>query len=281
MGARWYDDQLGRWISADSIVPDTANPQSLNRFSYVYNRPCNLLDPSGHCGEGSTPAEGISQERHDRLCEIHRIALELDARTQLSLDDPNFLADVEAMALLFDMVAPFYQHSGLVYYEDYEGFISDLGIVVGGIEVKGNLLQHAISYARGTPLNEIRDQAYRLIGGDDPLSQYYIGYGHFLRSDGVTGFGDEFAQPGQNQVRHFVGGLVTANAFMGLGKQPTLDRETEPYDKALYEEAFMLEAQLPMYSLDGFGNAALRYLSSKDLQVQRGISVEPTGGYRD
>ncbi|MCP4537322.1 MAG: hypothetical protein GY832_09260, partial [Chloroflexi bacterium] len=32
MGARWYNPQLGRWASADTIVPDLANPQSLNRY---------------------------------------------------------------------------------------------------------------------------------------------------------------------------------------------------------------------------------------------------------
>lgn len=48
MGAREYDPLLGRFLSADSIVPDPANPQALNRYSYVYNRPTVLIDPSGH-----------------------------------------------------------------------------------------------------------------------------------------------------------------------------------------------------------------------------------------
>ena len=48
MGARWYDPALGRWIQADSIVPEPGNPQALNRFSYVYNNPLRYVDPSGH-----------------------------------------------------------------------------------------------------------------------------------------------------------------------------------------------------------------------------------------
>ena len=35
MGARWYDSELGRWTSPDTIVPDPADPQSLNRYSYT------------------------------------------------------------------------------------------------------------------------------------------------------------------------------------------------------------------------------------------------------
>lgn len=31
MQARFYDPALGRFLSPDSIVPDPANPQSLNR----------------------------------------------------------------------------------------------------------------------------------------------------------------------------------------------------------------------------------------------------------
>lgn len=47
-GARLYDPALGRFVMADSIVPNSKNPQSLNRYSYVRNNPINFVDPSGH-----------------------------------------------------------------------------------------------------------------------------------------------------------------------------------------------------------------------------------------
>jgi hypothetical protein len=47
--ARYYNPVLGRFISADTIVPDPANPQDLNRYSYVNNNPTNYTDPTGHC----------------------------------------------------------------------------------------------------------------------------------------------------------------------------------------------------------------------------------------
>jgi RHS repeat-associated protein len=34
-GARFYSPVLGRFLSADTIVPSPGNPQSLNRYSYV------------------------------------------------------------------------------------------------------------------------------------------------------------------------------------------------------------------------------------------------------
>ena len=37
--ARFYSDSLGRFLSADTIVPKPGNPQALNRYSYVNNRP--------------------------------------------------------------------------------------------------------------------------------------------------------------------------------------------------------------------------------------------------
>ena len=47
-GARYYDPEIGRFISPDSIVQDYTNPQSLNRYSYCRNNPIILTDPSGH-----------------------------------------------------------------------------------------------------------------------------------------------------------------------------------------------------------------------------------------
>ncbi len=47
-GARYYDPELGRFITPDSIVPYSSDPQSFNRYSYVRNNPVVYTDPSGH-----------------------------------------------------------------------------------------------------------------------------------------------------------------------------------------------------------------------------------------
>lgn len=47
-GARFYDPEVGRFITPDSIAPDYKNPQSLNRYAYVQNNPLKYIDPTGH-----------------------------------------------------------------------------------------------------------------------------------------------------------------------------------------------------------------------------------------
>jgi len=46
-GARWYDDTLGRFSSADTIIPGTGNPQAWDRYAYVHNNPLAYTDPTG------------------------------------------------------------------------------------------------------------------------------------------------------------------------------------------------------------------------------------------
>ncbi len=69
--ARWYDPLIGRFLSADTIVPQPGNPQALNRYSYVGNRPTVYVDPTGHaqvcadgdvgggCGSAGPPASSL------------------------------------------------------------------------------------------------------------------------------------------------------------------------------------------------------------------------------
>ena len=47
--ARYYDANIGRFISADTIIPAMANPQAWNRYSYVANNSLRYTDESGHC----------------------------------------------------------------------------------------------------------------------------------------------------------------------------------------------------------------------------------------
>ena len=75
--SRFYSPKLGRFLSADSIVPNPFNPQDYNRYSYVRNNPVRYTDPSGHracitqeeCADmGTTPNGGTPSRPRPQLC---------------------------------------------------------------------------------------------------------------------------------------------------------------------------------------------------------------------
>ena len=45
---RWYDPALGRFVQADSLIPQPGNPMAWDRYGYVMNNPVRYTDPSGH-----------------------------------------------------------------------------------------------------------------------------------------------------------------------------------------------------------------------------------------
>jgi RHS repeat-associated protein len=47
MRGRVYDPSLGRFLSADPVIGDPSDSQSLNPYAYVGNRPLEFVDPSG------------------------------------------------------------------------------------------------------------------------------------------------------------------------------------------------------------------------------------------
>lgn len=62
---------IGRFASADTIVPSPTNPQQFNRYTYVLGNPIAFFDPTGHsCGAPEDGHEG-------RLCaELEREILD-------------------------------------------------------------------------------------------------------------------------------------------------------------------------------------------------------------
>ncbi|MEM7800380.1 MAG: RHS repeat-associated core domain-containing protein [Chloroflexota bacterium] len=100
MNARFYIPGIGRFASADTIVPDPLNPQSYNRFSYVTNNPLNLIDPTGHCG-ADVDGDGNQDQNALNAC------LELEGQLESAYDinifydgDENLLWALREMELL-------------------------------------------------------------------------------------------------------------------------------------------------------------------------------------
>jgi len=48
-GARYYNTELGRFITPDNGVPSTFDPQTLNRYSFARNNPVVYIDQNGEC----------------------------------------------------------------------------------------------------------------------------------------------------------------------------------------------------------------------------------------
>ena len=60
MQARYYDAEVGRFLSVDPVGPSTGNPFNFNRFSYVNNNPIANIDP-----DGTTCTRSDSSERYE------------------------------------------------------------------------------------------------------------------------------------------------------------------------------------------------------------------------
>ncbi len=60
MKGRIYDPVLGRFMSADPFVQSPGNPQSFNRYAYVYNNPLKYTDPSGYFSWKGALTGGLS-----------------------------------------------------------------------------------------------------------------------------------------------------------------------------------------------------------------------------
>ncbi|MCH6257168.1 FG-GAP-like repeat-containing protein [Puniceicoccaceae bacterium K14] len=48
MNGRVYDPKMGRFLSPDTFIQESADLQNYNRYSYVLNNPLSYTDPSGH-----------------------------------------------------------------------------------------------------------------------------------------------------------------------------------------------------------------------------------------
>jgi len=60
--ARMYDPSLGRFTSADTVVPGAGNPGAWDRYAYVLNSPVQYQDPSGHSYCDTMPQECAEQD---------------------------------------------------------------------------------------------------------------------------------------------------------------------------------------------------------------------------
>ncbi|MCL6614016.1 MAG: glycohydrolase toxin TNT-related protein, partial [Firmicutes bacterium] len=68
--ARWYDPELGRFISQDTYLGTLDEPQTLNLYTYCYNNPLINTDPTGH-DVGFTQNPVCNPDYQQRLIDLH------------------------------------------------------------------------------------------------------------------------------------------------------------------------------------------------------------------
>jgi RHS repeat-associated protein len=86
MGARWYDPSLNRWLSADTLVPDSNDPPSFNRYSWVRNNPLIYVDPTGHKEDGECGLNG--EECHDDPPPVDEVIVKILQGMVDAINDP-------------------------------------------------------------------------------------------------------------------------------------------------------------------------------------------------
>ena len=194
MRARYYVPGVGRFASADTIVPNPADLQSFNRYSYVKNNPIKYLDPAGH-------AECLDSE-----CDIVRNHITGKLRLGPSstlyqaaeslVRDLGGLNDLEAMATIADVAA--------VTLRSWDAILPALSHIFLGVETSGpgTLIKAALSsHANGCA--GVGREPHDCGGATDYFKD--------------SGFHDEF-KDGHNQPYHVWGYIAeTASPGQPLG----------------------------------------------------------------
>jgi RHS repeat-associated protein len=93
MNARLYDNQIGRFLSADTIIQAPNDSQSYNRYSYVRNNPLMYTDPSGHIfGIGGSIKRQWNRSRYDVLGTVSIVVGVVLMYTPAAFLAPGFIA---------------------------------------------------------------------------------------------------------------------------------------------------------------------------------------------
>jgi RHS repeat-associated protein/uncharacterized repeat protein (TIGR01451 family) len=196
--ARYYDPNLGRFLSADSVVPGTAhtsltvtyhatslptaekappspgNPQALNRFAYVLNNPLTYTDPSGHTVYLSqSEVEAVSDS-------LTNVADQIAADIQAGAGFENTLKQLDAAV---QMLLNFLEATPVVgMFVDLFGIITD--------QIKEGQVNWEDAYALQALAHQIDDVAEHSTAGvaiGARVGEDYTTFYVLNRSDGSMG----------------------------------------------------------------------------------------------
>jgi len=95
-GVRYYDPEIGRFLTRDPLKGERREPQTLNRYAYCLNNPLKYIDPTG-TEEESKNAQKIVEEVFESLQDVDPDDL---AEVQDLIDAENYLEALEMMMKL-------------------------------------------------------------------------------------------------------------------------------------------------------------------------------------
>jgi RHS repeat-associated protein len=97
-GARYYDPEIGRFLTGDPLKGERREPQTLNRYAYCLNNPLKYIDPTG-MEEESKSAQQKVEEVFESLQDVDPDDL---AEVQDLIDAGNYIEALEMMMELLD-----------------------------------------------------------------------------------------------------------------------------------------------------------------------------------
>lgn len=116
MNARYYVPGIGRFASADTIVPDPIDPQSFDRYAYVVNNPIASTDPTGHeCLDAIHPGDVETCNHYEQL--IHTLP-----------GGDHFLEGWKRGYTMQDVKNWWYEYSALYNADSYELEVDAVGV---------------------------------------------------------------------------------------------------------------------------------------------------------
>ena len=155
--ARWYDSLLGRFSSADTLVPQPGSPVSYDRYSYVNNNPIRNIDPSGHRACSGMDENGTCVVDEDWRIKENPIR----HPNPLSTNPHHPIKTVQASFQMLPVFDPYYyRESAEETYTDYSGSGDNNGYVasqVAMIGIANDLLlgYRPTFYKKFTPYDQI------------------------------------------------------------------------------------------------------------------------------
>jgi RHS repeat-associated protein len=139
-GARYYDPEIGRFITRDPLKGKTEAPQTLNRYVYCLNNPLKYIDPSGN--EPKTPQE-IVEEIFQQMSNIDEDSL---AEIQELMNAGQY---IKALKVALDALGFTYEETNKkdtlgIYLEgrQYVEITFNNSLRVGGLPAWGNFDHH-------------------------------------------------------------------------------------------------------------------------------------------